>query len=447
MAKPYTAPEWAAMPIHDFSLEVLKEGVIIDSIDLSMDYMKKKDRSYVIFGRQPDIVDIQLDHASLSRQHAIIQFREDGAMMLRDFHSGLGTYLNKKKIDPDNYHRVYVGDMIKFGESTRLYVVCGPESESLPEYDSENMRKYRENLKKRDEQIKQKLVERENVGISWGFGEDATEDDDEEEEDDQRSKMPSYLRNDEHYDRKYGDSYRVDIVGNEVPENMRKTYDKIKKLETKIQNIQQENKRIYLKENTQGGEFTEGQQTAIDRNDTRIKELIEEVDELVHQIRGTVAIKKPTTNTNKRQRDLESEDTVYDTTSQTADSESNWRLRKKLANKTGSDSSRFESLTSNTPGEALSYDDLMKKKEHNDSILNTLESKINSLNAEKEELEKTLMTLDDSIDQVLCRSTIQDVDKELNRYYKEKNDLSTVQRDIIKLIEITQPALPSLVQR
>lgn len=37
------------------------------------------------------------------------------------------------------FHRLNVGDVIKFGESTRLYVLEGPEELRPAEYESDNL--------------------------------------------------------------------------------------------------------------------------------------------------------------------------------------------------------------------------------------------------------------------------------------------------------------------
>jgi hypothetical protein len=41
------------------------------------------------------------------------------------------------------YQRLNIGDVLKFGESTRLYIVAGPAEELPEEYDSENLRRLR----------------------------------------------------------------------------------------------------------------------------------------------------------------------------------------------------------------------------------------------------------------------------------------------------------------
>jgi len=46
---------------------------------------------------------------------------------LYDLDSAHGTKVNKQRLRPRNYVELRVGDQIKFGESTRTYIVQGPE--------------------------------------------------------------------------------------------------------------------------------------------------------------------------------------------------------------------------------------------------------------------------------------------------------------------------------
>lgn len=48
-------------------------------------------------------------------------------MYLVDLGSTHGSFVNKDKVKPGVYQHVTVGSVIKFGESTRLYHVEGPD--------------------------------------------------------------------------------------------------------------------------------------------------------------------------------------------------------------------------------------------------------------------------------------------------------------------------------
>ena len=138
---PYTVPHWSGDSPREqaFSLSVIKNGTIIDELDLS-------GKAYLVFGRLPSC-DVQLDHPSISRYHAVLQYRpaspdekeRDGeeskkstvfstnprepGYYVYDLGSTHGTYLNKRRLDQRCYYRVRIGQMIKFGGSSRLFLL------------------------------------------------------------------------------------------------------------------------------------------------------------------------------------------------------------------------------------------------------------------------------------------------------------------------------------
>ena len=84
------------------------------------------------------MVDVPIEHPSCSKQHAVLQFRhrektnEYGekkgrvGLYLIDLESANSTYLNRNVVGPARYVEVKSGDVVKFGESTREYVVLLP---------------------------------------------------------------------------------------------------------------------------------------------------------------------------------------------------------------------------------------------------------------------------------------------------------------------------------
>ncbi|CAL1531638.1 unnamed protein product [Lymnaea stagnalis] len=92
-------------------------------------------QSAYLLGRDRKIADIPVDHPSCSKQQAVLQFRAmpytrpDGTPGRRvrpyiiDLESSNGTYLNNEKIEPRRYYELREKDVIKFGFSTREYVV------------------------------------------------------------------------------------------------------------------------------------------------------------------------------------------------------------------------------------------------------------------------------------------------------------------------------------
>lgn len=105
-------------------------------------------RSSYLFGCDSEVAQVTLDHASVSSQHAVIQFRGmkkkkemnrpdpskvllgdipdlelDVRPYLLDLESTNGTFLNGKRVDGARYYELYEEDVIKFGTCPREYVL------------------------------------------------------------------------------------------------------------------------------------------------------------------------------------------------------------------------------------------------------------------------------------------------------------------------------------
>ncbi len=105
-------------------------------------------QSAYLLGRDRRVADIPVDHPSCSKQHAALQYRlvpyerEDGTRGRRvrlyviDLGSANGTYVNNKRIDPERYVELMEKDVLKFGFSTREYVLL-PETADTRELDDE----------------------------------------------------------------------------------------------------------------------------------------------------------------------------------------------------------------------------------------------------------------------------------------------------------------------
>lgn len=94
--------------------------------------------SAYLFGRERKVADVPVDHPSCSSQHAVLQYRqvtlpaEPGSLAppqrvvkpyIMDLESTNGTFLNGRRIDGSRYYEVKSGDVLRFGLSTREYVL------------------------------------------------------------------------------------------------------------------------------------------------------------------------------------------------------------------------------------------------------------------------------------------------------------------------------------
>lgn len=86
-------------------------------------------------GKDRKVVDLPIDHPSCSRQHAVLQYRmikRDGMNRVLpyiiDLGSSNGTFLNNKKIEAQKYHELREKDVLKFGYSSREYVLLHDNS-------------------------------------------------------------------------------------------------------------------------------------------------------------------------------------------------------------------------------------------------------------------------------------------------------------------------------
>ena len=117
----YKEPAWGSIPDKKYMFEVLKCGSIVDSIDLQT-------KPFHVFGRLPTC-DVTLEHPSLSRYHAVMQYCGTPSetfkvgWYLYDLDSTHGTWVNKLKVKPRIYQRIRVGHVVKFGGSTRLFIL------------------------------------------------------------------------------------------------------------------------------------------------------------------------------------------------------------------------------------------------------------------------------------------------------------------------------------
>ncbi|RKO91721.1 hypothetical protein BDK51DRAFT_30353, partial [Blyttiomyces helicus] len=101
--------------------------------------------------------------------HAIIQFKADDTAYIYDLGSTHGTFVSKAEIPKRTYHPIKVGEMIRFGQSSRSYIFQGPEAE-------EDKMGTRPMLQRKPAQPSAAPMP-ESTGVTWGFSDDAQPED------------------------------------------------------------------------------------------------------------------------------------------------------------------------------------------------------------------------------------------------------------------------------
>eukprot|EP00877_Chromochloris_zofingiensis_P009069 jgi/Chrzof1/4415/Cz14g12090.t1 len=291
----YEPPSWAGVPEGvPYSLEILKTGE-----SLGVKQIAAKD--HYTFGRSPT-ADFTLEHPTSSRLHAVLQYNgSTKEAFVYDCGSTHGTFINKNKLKPGVHVPVRVGDIIRFGQSSRMYVLSGP-SDLMPEEGLSRLQRRQlalleaaQRQKEKDTQIAKIQMEAaiSTGGCTWGMLEDAEE--------------------------VAGSSMEVDwrkhTLKNKLTEKQEKLVDKIRKREYKINNLRTEMDRISAKEKSEGG-LTAGQASTMVRNEKAIEALTEEIEELDEQvndsIRDSLSDKQKSQTsqqaTTKRKRQADSDD-------------------------------------------------------------------------------------------------------------------------------------------
>jgi len=136
----YSEPTEARKPKKKWRLYVFK-----GSEELPILYIHRQ--SAYLLGRDRKVADIPLDHPSCSKQHAVLQYRlvpftrgdkSEGKrvqLYVMDLNSANGTFVNNNKIESQKYVQLLEKDVLKFGFSSREYVLLHDQSKEAEEED------------------------------------------------------------------------------------------------------------------------------------------------------------------------------------------------------------------------------------------------------------------------------------------------------------------------
>lgn len=117
MANHYDIPSWAGKPPVGLHLDVLKIDKLIQKLMID-------EKKCYLFGRNPELNDFCIDHASCSRVHAALVYHKHlNRTFLVDLGSTHGTYIGSIRLEPHKPTQLPVDSKFHFGASTRIYIL------------------------------------------------------------------------------------------------------------------------------------------------------------------------------------------------------------------------------------------------------------------------------------------------------------------------------------
>nr|CAD7261868.1 unnamed protein product [Timema shepardi] len=127
MANHYDVPSWAGKPPVGLHLDVLKGDKLIQKLMID-------EKKCYLFGRNPQMNDFCIDHASCSRVHsALVYHKQLNRAFLVDLGSTHGTYIGSLRLEADKPTQLPIDSTFHFGASTRYYIIRErPQTGSRP---------------------------------------------------------------------------------------------------------------------------------------------------------------------------------------------------------------------------------------------------------------------------------------------------------------------------
>ncbi|XP_052839440.1 LOW QUALITY PROTEIN: nuclear inhibitor of protein phosphatase 1 [Drosophila gunungcola] len=117
MANSYDIPSWAGKPPTGLHLDVLKDDKLVQKL------MVDEKRCY-LFGRNSQMNDFCIDHASCSRVHsAFVYHKHLNIAYLVDLGSTHGTFIGTLRLEAHKPTQLQINSTFHFGASTRNYIL------------------------------------------------------------------------------------------------------------------------------------------------------------------------------------------------------------------------------------------------------------------------------------------------------------------------------------
>ncbi|GLH08615.1 Nuclear inhibitor of protein phosphatase [Gryllus bimaculatus] len=127
MANHYDVPSWAGKPPVGLHLDVLKGDKLIQKLMID-------EKKCYLFGRNPQLNDFCIDHASCSRVHsALVYHKQLNRAFLVDLGSTHGTFIGSLRLEAHKPTQLPIDSTFHFGASTRYYIIRErPQTGSRP---------------------------------------------------------------------------------------------------------------------------------------------------------------------------------------------------------------------------------------------------------------------------------------------------------------------------
>jgi pSer/pThr/pTyr-binding forkhead associated (FHA) protein len=344
MTTSWKPPSWSKIPptTQQWHLDELKNGNIVATHSLNdlllSSSSNNNNRRCITFGRidDPTQIDIVTAHESCSRLHARIAFTSNGTPYLKDLGSGNGTFVNNQQLPIEACGKwectnsstdvevrgsrgvvLYPGDAIRFGCSTRIFVLEGPEEfergatrvQKKMEVDDAALQKTIANNDDDDVTAAASSAEKDEEVCTWGMSTVECSDEQEDEDEGQPPRLSSQSNNNTNHD---GILPSIDSFFSSSPStkytisnSLQQLYNQYQTKIYKLDAISTESKRISQKEDM-GVELTDGQRNQLAKNQDKLKTLETSVRGLKEKIEEGMHVAiygKPSTRQGQKKRE------------------------------------------------------------------------------------------------------------------------------------------------
>lgn len=117
MSNHYEIPSWAGKPAAGLHLDVLKDVKLVQKLMID-------EKKCYLFGRNPQMNDFCIDHASCSRVHAAFVYHKHlNIAYLVDLGSTHGTFIGSIRLEAHKPTQLQINSSFHFGASTRYYTL------------------------------------------------------------------------------------------------------------------------------------------------------------------------------------------------------------------------------------------------------------------------------------------------------------------------------------